>query len=322
MDRWGLDTLHGWYRGEPIEGLTHQRWDSLERAFQEWLATQPLPSTAADYARSRFERPSVWRRKCPHVVDALDRAADRCRDEHRLQRAVHLYESALERDPEDWRARFGRAWLLVHEGQAASGLEALTNIERDSKAPRAWRDRAEEARADDAWIHGRRAEAEEMYRFIAASTTNEDFARTLEVKALGTGSVEGGGAILDLLVREPGRSQDPWLGAVSTAEWAARTRDPLAEYLLGKNLLAQGEWDRAAEHLDRALSGAAPTVRVGREMLRARIICACALGDQKALEPGRSAVISASSPFAGGAGGRRDWVLRLVDRCRERTGAQ
>jgi hypothetical protein len=278
-----------------------------------------MPAAAADYARARFERPSVWRRRCPHVVDAFDRDAERCRDEHRFERALLLYDDALERDPQDWRARVGRARLQVQLGQREGGLDGLRDVARDESAPRTWRDRAEEAIADDAWLHGRGHEASETFRSIAARTTNEDVARTLEVKAFGASSAEGGDAIVDLLVGESGHSPDPWLGAVATADWAARTHDPLAEYLLGKNLVIHGQWASAAVHLDRAQAAGPPTVRVGREMLRARIICACVLGDRDALEHARSAVLAASSPFAEGAGGRRAWLLRLVERCRTGT---
>ena len=42
-----------------------------------WLA---VPAEANTYAKARFERPSVWERRCPHVVDVLDRDGDQCRD--------------------------------------------------------------------------------------------------------------------------------------------------------------------------------------------------------------------------------------------------
>jgi hypothetical protein len=104
------------------------------------------------------------------------------------------------------------------------------------------------------------------------------------------------------------------LGAVTLAEWATEGHDPLAEYLLGKNLLLHGDWARAALHLDRALAGGAPSERVGRELLRSRAICGCAMGDNASLLRARAAIVANGSPFEEG-GGRRAWVLRLVDRC-------
>lgn len=315
MDRWGLPIVQQWYRGDAIEGLTHFDWVRLDREFRAWLGTKPLSPAGVEYARAKFGRSSVWRRTCPHVVDALDAAADRCRDEHRFGAAVDLYARALGRDPDDWRARYGRSWVLAVGGERETGLDGLTRIMHDEEAPRTWRDRAEEAIADDALLQGRVLDAAEGFRAVAARTPNEDYARTLEVKALGASSALGRRAIIDLLIGESGHAQDPWLGALSTAEWADETHQPLAEYLLGKNLVLRSQWRRAAIHLDRALAGGAPTARVGRELLRSLAICGCATGDGKAVERTRSAIVAGDSPFAGGAGGRRDWALRLVDRC-------
>jgi hypothetical protein len=316
MDRWGLPIVQAWYRGEALEGLTHDGWDSLDREFRTWLGTKPLSPAGVEYARARFGRSSVWRRRCPHVVDAFDGAADRCRDEHRFDAAARLYDEALDRDPDDWHARFGRAWVLVQLGQRQAGVDALANIERDETAPRPWRDRSEESLGDQALLEGRDSEAAEAYRAVASRTPNEDYARTLEVKALGASSEQGKRAIVDLLIGESGHVPDPWLGALSTAEWADATHEPLAEYLLGKNLLLHGQWSRASVHLDLALAGGASTARVGRELLRSQAICACALRDVAALDRVQTATLAAGSPFADGAGGRRDSILRLVQRCR------
>jgi tetratricopeptide (TPR) repeat protein len=315
MERWGLPIVQQWYRGDAIETLTHYDWDGLDREFRAWLGTKPLPAAGVEYARAKFGRSSVWRRTCPHVVDALDAAGDRCRDEHRFGAAVDLYDKALNRDPDDWHARFSRSWALTAGGQRQTGLDGFRRIVGDETAPRTWRDRAEEAVADDALLYGRELEAAELFQSVASRTPNEDYARTLEVKALGASSPLGKRAIIDLLIGEPGHVQDAWLGALSTAEWADATHQPLAEYLLGKNLALRSQWTRAALHLDRALAGGAPTARVGRELLRSRAICACASGDEEALDRTRFAIVTEGSPFAEGAGGRRDWALRLVERC-------
>ncbi len=316
MDRWGLPIVQAWYRGEALETLTHDGWDLLDQEFRSWLGTKPLSPAGVEYARARFGRSSVWRRRCPHVVDALDGAADRCRDEHRFDAAARFYDEALARDPGDWHARFGRAWLLLQLGQPQAGVNALANIERDETAPRPWRDRSEEAMGDEALLEGRDAVAEEAFRAVAARTPNEDYARTLDVKALGASSEQGKRAIVDLLIGDSGHVPDPWLGALSTAEWADATHEPLAEYLLGKNLLVHGQWARASIHLELALAGGASTARVGRELLRSQAICACALRDPAALDRVQAATVVSGSPFADGPGGRRDSVLRLVERCR------
>ena len=101
LERWGAGVVRAWYGGGSIEALTGESWAALDADFRASLKVLPMPRDATAYARAKFERPSVWARKCPHVVDALNRDADRCRDEHRLARADALYARALARDPRD-----------------------------------------------------------------------------------------------------------------------------------------------------------------------------------------------------------------------------
>jgi hypothetical protein len=315
LDRWGPEVLRAWYGGGSIETLAGKGWSALEGDFADWLKSQSLPDEALAYAKAKFDRPSVWGRTCPHVVDALDRRADRCRDDHRLAAAQALYDAALSRDPHDWHAQFDRARLTMWYGDEAAGRAELSRVAADEKTPRTWRDRAQEALADDDLAHGRDAEAALAYRAMAARTLDEDAARTLEVKALGTGNPPARRAIVDLLVGEPGRPVDSWLGALSLGGWAEETHEPLAGYLVGKNLTLREDWKRAAAWLDRALDAGVPSPRVGRELLRQRAVCACALGDADALGHIRELALADGSPFAGSSGGRRAAVLRLVARC-------
>jgi hypothetical protein len=320
LERWGAPTLRAWYGGGSLEALTGASWPALDAEFRAWLKTMPMPPEATAYARAKFERPSVWARKCPHVVDALNRDADRCRDEQRLDRADGLYARALGFDPRNEHARLARAKIAVHRGSDAdadAGRADLARVAADEKAPRTWRDRAEEAMADDDLVRGDAAEASARYRAIAARTLDEDVARTLEVKALAARDPASRRAIVDLLLTEPGRAQDSWLGALSVGQWAEASGDPLAAYLVGKNLNVHDRWQRAAPYLDRLMAAPRGAVsdRVGREVLRQRAIGACVTRDEPALARVRAAMVADGSPFAASSGGRRDALLRLMARC-------
>lgn len=315
LERWGGGTVRAWYGGESIERLSGKSWTALDDDFRGWLATLPMPAEALSYARAKFERPSVWGRKCPHVVDALDGEADRCRDEHRFQRAVALYGSALSKDPTDWRARFHRAVVEMRHGRADLGADELTRIRDDVGAPVTWRDRAAEALADDALARGELEAAAKVYADVASRTLDEDLARTLEVKALAASVGSATGAIVDLLDLARGRPADSFLGALSLGAWAGGSHEPLAEYLAGKNLSVREQWERAALWLDRARADGAPTPRIGRELVRERAIVGCVLGESALLTELRATVAGPDSPFDARQGGRRRWVLSLLDRC-------
>jgi hypothetical protein len=140
-------------------------------------------------------------------------------------------------------------------------------------------------------------------------------ARTLEVKALSADDPLARSAVVALLIGEPGRPLDAWSGALALGLWGGETPGPLAAYLVGKNLARHDDWIRAAEWLDRALAQGAPTARIGREVLRQRAICACALGDAEGLARVRRSTLADDSPFALSSGGRAAWLLALIARC-------
>ena len=258
LDRWGPPVLRSWYGGGSIEALTGESWGSLEEDFRGALRLLVMPAEAMTYARARFERPSVWARHCPHVVDALDRRADQCREDHRFVRALSLYDAALAHDGHDWHARLDRAEVEMGFADQERGRAELASLVDDALTPRTWRDRAQEALADDDLARGNETRAAESYRELAARTLDEDVARTLEVKALSVDNPPARRAIVDLLVGEPGRPVDAWLGALAIGQWAEETHEPLAGYLVGKNLALHDEYARAATWLDRALERRRP----------------------------------------------------------------
>jgi hypothetical protein len=318
LDRWGAPVVRAWYGGASIEELSGQGWGALDDQFRQSLRSLPMPADALAYARARFERPSVWVRKCPHVVDALNRDGDRCRDDHRLARAIESYDGVIARDPSDLHARFELARIDVWSGDHTRGRDELAKIGADGQTPKTWRDHAQELLADDDMARGLYERAAEAYRAIAAHTLDEDVARTLEVKAQAASDPAARRAIVDLLIGTPGRPVDSWLGALSLGTWAEQAHEPLADYLIGKNLALHAEYARAASWLDSALDAGASTPSVGRELLRQRAICACALGDSGPLERVKERVQAEASPFAKSAGGgRKQSVLALVARCAE-----
>jgi hypothetical protein len=314
-DRYGAGAVRAWYRGTSIQIATGLGWDALDAEFRAHVALTPLSPEAQSFARARFERPAVFGRTCPHVVDALRTRADRCRGRNEVVRATAGYRDVLARDAHDWGARYGVG--LVHEryGDLAQGERELRALADADDAPRTWRDWAKDALADGALLRGDDVLAEREYRGLAGRSLDEDFARTEEVKALAIADPAGRQAVMALLVGAPGRPADPVLAAEREGEWEARTGSPLAAYLVGRSMVGN-EWFReAAPHLDRAIAaGDSMTPRIAREAIRQRAIAACALGDRTAVDWLRALVLAEAGPFAQ-SGGRRLSTLRLLDRC-------
>jgi tetratricopeptide (TPR) repeat protein len=316
LERDGAEIVRRWYSGEDLAQILGRSWDALDGEFRVALARQELLPETLAYAKAKFDRPSVFGRRCPHVVDALRHQADHCRDSLQVDKAIALYGKVLTRDPHDNAARFGRALTRERYGDADLGRRDLARMGEDESVPRTWRDRSEETIADDEMLRGDADHARARYEALAAKQLDEDIGRTLEVKAYASRMKAGREAIAALLIGEPGRPVDTTEAAARLGAWAEVTHDPVAEYVLGKNLAQREYWGEAAEHLERAMNGGPePTPRIARELLRQRAICACAQRDASALARVRAALDADSNPFRGSSGGRREWLERMLARC-------
>jgi tetratricopeptide (TPR) repeat protein len=315
QERYGNGVLRSWYGGASIEALTGEDWASLDRRFRESLVRTPLSAEAQSFARARFERPSVFGRKCPHVIDAVRGEADRCRGRNEYARATELYGEVLGRDPHDWSARYGLGMVSARQRDWAAGERELRALIDSEQAPRTLRDWARDALADADLLRGDDEKARVAYRELAARSLDEDFARTEEVKEAAAGDPAGRATVLALLVGGVDRPPDTVVAAERAGEWEGRTASPLAGYLVGRTMLNLGWYADAAPHLDRAIdAGAALPPRVAREAVRLRSVAACALGDRRAALRLRLVVAAPDGPFAPSEG-RRLATLRLLDRC-------
>jgi len=315
----GFDLVRAWYGGGDVTALTGMDWSTLDGAFREHLKGVQLPDEAESFARAKFARPGLFGRTCPHLVDALRHEADVCRDTQRYAEAIRLYTEAIAKDAHDFASQKERATVERRHGDREKGRAALVAMaSADDKAvPRTYQDRAQEALADAQLIDGDHEGAAGRYETLARRTVDEDAARTLEVKALGARDEAARPAVQALLLGDAKHGPDVFLGGVELGAWNVRasSRAPLVSYLVGRNLVGRGFYEKGATYLDDALAGPLPTPRVARETLRQRAIAACALGDVQVLASVRARIEGRDDPFKGASGGRRDSTLRLLDRC-------
>ncbi|HVH45526.1 MAG TPA: hypothetical protein VM925_24400 [Labilithrix sp.] len=317
-EKWGMDAVRRWYGGEDVVAITRKTWPELDGAFREHLATVPLPPEAESFARAKFARPGIFGRKCPHAVDAMRHEADVCRDTQRFEEALRLYAKALAKDPIDHASRHSRAQTMRRHGDRDRGRAELEQLAAREDVPRTWRDRAEEALADADFIDGDLEGSRKRYEALAARSLDEDAARTLEVKMLATRDPAARDAIGALLLGDEKHGPDIFVAGTALGRWpssAADGRVPLASYLVGRNLVQRGFYEKGAQTLEDALAGPLPTPRIARETLRQRAIAACALSDQAALARVKTVILGPADPFQGASGGRRDATLRMIARC-------
>ena len=316
MHAYGTDKVRAIYGGQVVEAATGKSWDALDAEFRAWLKEkQPIPAEAMSFAKGKFDKPGLFSRKCPHVVDGLLKQANSCREGQTFDKAIALYDDVLARDPHDAQAVYGRAVSELRSGKTNEGRADLELLEKNSDFGRAWRDRAEEALADDEFERGIYDDAARRYEALAHATLDEDAGRTYEVKLAASRDPKARSAIVAMIFAPSLHAADPFLGAAKVGEWAEATKDPLALYLIGKNTARHGQYREALPYLEQVIDLRPPTPRVARELLHQYAVIACALGDATLVDRAKKAVDDPAGPFDRSTSGRYDAIERLLDRC-------
>ncbi|HZF56124.1 MAG TPA: tetratricopeptide repeat protein [Polyangiaceae bacterium] len=311
-ERFGAEAIRAWYGGRDLPSITAASWEELERAWHVELDRAELSDAARAQAKARFDRPAIFGRRCPHVVDACKERAEEHRGRGAFDQAIAEYKAALELDPGDASLKVAIARAALRAGRAEEARGMLRSIAASEEAPRHVRDRAVEELGDAALAAGDGASAETSYREVMERLVDEDALRTLEVKIAAAKDPRARPAIVELLIGTSGRSPDKVRAIELLTAWAAEAPgDGLPHYLIGRHYIGAARYAEASERLDRAIAGSIATPRVRVEAERLRVVAACALGDAEGARRGVRAL--AAEP--GLSASRLSAVKGLLERC-------
>jgi tetratricopeptide (TPR) repeat protein len=282
--RFGADALKRWYGGAPLAELTQgHSLAELEKQWRSVLAEERADRRALATARLRFDRPSVFGRRCPHAVDRLEAEAYGLLGAGDPDAARERFERLLKLDATHFSARVGVATCALRRGELGDAERIYAALSRDAALTELNRVYAVEASADLSMMRGRFPEAASGYERVREAVVDEDRLRALDVKVraaeLGETPAErlGRKGIVELLVGDPKQGPSWDVAATLLAGWSATDVDQgLSEYLLGKNLFGRGLWSAARERLDSALARGLELPRVRVEALSDRLKLACA----------------------------------------------
>jgi tetratricopeptide (TPR) repeat protein len=319
-DRFGARALREWYAGKELSEVTALTVAELEARYLAHLSTVPLSETELAIASSRFERPALFARRCPHEVDEVLAQGNQALGELDLHAAGNAFRRVLALDPTDYSALVGLAQCALRSGDlgaAGSGFLQLaagpvTQLQRAAVTERA---------ADTALLAGEDRRAHELYSQVRSWVLDEDTQRTLELKQLAASAGADSPArraIVALLLGEATLGSNWFEAGAALSAWASsQPEQGVADYLLARNLFSQGRWQAATARLDAALSREISGIYTARESRRLRLVVACAVQDlasaKRAYESYRAGPDASLS--------RREGVRRFAERCGVRVDA-
>jgi len=311
-DRHGATVLRDWYGGAMLPDLTGTSWRDMERAFHDDLMLVNLPEAAMAQARARFDRPGLFSRRCPHVVDGCRKRAEEQRARGDDEGVMQTLDQWLNLDPGDAGGRVAAARTLVRLGRVEEGKTALEAIAREERFPRNVRDGALEELGDMALAAGDMDRAIEHYREVMSRSLDENVLRTLDVKLEAARNPRATKSVVELLIGHRGRGPDKVRAAEALGIWSTTLpRDGLPEYLMARSSVSAGQFDDAANRLDRAMEAGLPITRVAAEAIRLRVVVACALGDSGVVEKMADEYITRPDVFLA----RKQAMVKFAARC-------
>ncbi len=310
--QYGAPTLRRWYSGERLEDITGRSGlGDLEQDWHASLAQATVAEEAVYAAAARFDRPAIFGRRCPRVVDRLYGEALSRLAANDPSGARDAYEQLLRLDPLHTGARLGLGTCARRAGDESLARRLFAEVSRDDRVPRVERARAREEEADLELLAGQPQRARQEYRQVAQVTVDSDHLRLLELKA----SVRSGPALdaaVALLVGDPRWGTDWGVAAARLGRWSAlEPTNGTANYLLGRNFFARGLWEEAARQLDQAVDREIPGERLRREAWRLRMVVGCARGE---LDQARVAYEHYLQEH-GASPPRHEAMQRFVQRC-------
>jgi hypothetical protein len=322
IDEGRADGVRAWYGGRSFDAAFGRSFAEMESTWRASLDAVPLPPEALAVAKGRFDRPGIWGRRCPHVVERLREDADACHERGDLDAEEHLLGALLRLDVADPGARMDRAKIARDRGDRDGYFAQLQALMDDERVSSNWRNRAREAMADELLRAGRLAEAHAIYDLARKEVIDEDWSRTLDVKSFVSSTPERTALFARMFVRQDPDRDDTMAVVVQLATFLAQGQGgpeelSLARYLVARRLFeakAYDECDRLLAVDPRPLD--AISLRLRREVGRMRLMIACLAPADVATRKTKVGAVLAEYEAAPAANlGRREGIIHLAERC-------
>jgi predicted negative regulator of RcsB-dependent stress response len=253
--RWLIETrgaarfLEVYRSGDPVAAYGAD-WAALERDWRAFLASYPLTAEELDAASFRFDRPSVFEKRCARTIASRFEEASSKLSQGADAEAARCLEQILADDPSNLLYKMRVAGLLRRAG-SVQRAEALTlEVAGDERATRAQRGDAKRSAGDLAWARGETAKAQRLFEEALSLTPGSGGRRALGVRLQALAEAAERPMAAEAIRRYLG-AEGPALAisALELGEAVATEQSQVARYLLAVRLLqldASAATDRLA----------------------------------------------------------------------------
>jgi tetratricopeptide (TPR) repeat protein len=241
--RWLIETrgaasfLAVYRSGDPVAAYGAD-WAALERDWRAFLASYPLTAEELDAASFRFDRPSVFEKRCARTIASRFEEASSKLSQGADAEAARCLEQILADDPSNLLYKMRVAGLLRRAG-SVQRAEALTlEVAGDERATRAQRGDAKRSAGDLAWARGETAKAQRLFEEALSLTPGSGGRRALGVRLQALAEAAERPMAAEAIRRYLG-AEGPALAisALELGEAVATEQSQVARYLLAVRLL-------------------------------------------------------------------------------------
>jgi len=261
VDNFGSDRFREVYGSGDFEGAYDRDVGSLVADWRAFLSTFELTADDLEIARFRYDRPSIFGKRCARSIAERGQRAGALVRGTRYDEAIECLDGIVADDPDNLGYSLFLARTLRQAGEYDAAEARARSIADSESAGATHRARAQELLGDIAWSRGDAAEAHGYYNQVAETALASDDARRVAVKQMATVDEAVREAVYRLFLQAPPEPRDSVTLMLAEQEYAASS--PLLAYLLGLRLYEARDYSRALRYFERAesLPSIAPTPR-------------------------------------------------------------
>lgn len=230
----------------------------------EWIAfldERPIRPRDIEAQRQRYKKRAIFQRPCAHRSANLRKEAQQAqaRGDHQVSLANLQTLCAIE--PERTQHEITLAIAQARAGQPEDAAATLREAAAEPEITHTLASSIDERLGDLAMLRGDLESAREYYRQALARSVSEAVARSLQIKEQGTHDPRLAALLMDYFAPfEPSRQRIRRAALQIYVAVQIREHEgygPLGAYLVGRQLLAFSQGERAAEAFERALAPSA-----------------------------------------------------------------